>query len=83
MQDSQEYKKKKSFFDSVITLYGRNVVLEVLQDENIEVHKLHMSTSNKVDNNIKLINSLAKSRKVEITMHEKNSLSQVLMRLKL
>jgi len=77
MQDSQEYKKKKSFFDSVITLYGRNVVLEVLQDENIEVHKLHMSTSNKVDNNIKLINSLAKSRKVEITMHEKNSLSRI------
>ena len=77
MQDSQEYKKKKSFFDSVITLYGRNVVLEVLQDENIEVHKLHMSNSNQVDNTIRLINSLAKSRKVEITMHEKNSLARI------
>ena len=77
MEDSQEYKKKKSFFDGIITLYGRNVVLEVLQDENIEVHKLHMSTSNQIDNNIKLINSLAKSRKVEVTMHEKNSLARI------
>jgi len=77
MQDSQEYKRKKSFFDSVITLYGRNVVLEVLQDENIEIHKLHMSTSNQIDNTIKLINSLAKSRKVEVTMHEKNSLARI------
>ena len=77
MEDSQEYKKKKSFFDSIITLYGRNVVLEVLQDENIEVHKLHMSNSNQIDNNIKLINSLAKSRKVDITMHDKSSLSRI------
>ncbi len=77
MQDSQEYKKKKSFFDSVITLYGRNVVLEVLQDENITIHKLHMSNSNQIDNNIKLINSLAKSRKVEVVVHEKNSLARI------
>ncbi len=77
MQDSQEYKKKKSFFDGVITLYGRNVVLEVLQDENIEVHKLHLSNSNQVDNTIKLINSLAKSRKVSVVMHDKKSLSRI------
>ena len=77
MQDSQEYKNKKSFFDNIITLYGRNVVVEVLQDKNIEVHKLHMSNSNKIDENIKLINSLAKSRKIDITMHEKNSLSRI------
>ncbi len=77
MQDSQEYKKKKSFFDNIITLYGRNVVVEVLQDKNIEVHKLHMSNSNKVDDNIKLINSLAHSRGIEITIHEKKSLSRI------
>ncbi|MCF6340163.1 MAG: RNA methyltransferase [Sulfurimonas sp.] len=77
MQDSQEYKKKKSFFDNIITLYGRNVVVEVLQDANIEVYKLHMSNSNKVDDNIKLINSLANSRDIEITIHEKKSLSRI------
>ncbi len=77
MQDSQEYKDKKAFFEKIITLYGRNVVIEALQDENVEVHKLHMASSNKSDGAIKTILSLAKSRKVEITYHEKNTLSRI------
>ncbi|MBL1243004.1 MAG: RNA methyltransferase [Sulfurimonas sp.] len=77
MQDSQEYKDKKAFFEKIITLYGRNVVIEVLQDENVEVHKLHLASSNKSDGAIKTILSLAKSRKIEITYHEKNSLSRI------
>ena len=77
MQDSQEYKDKKAFFDKIITLYGRNVVIEVLQDENVQVHKLHLASSNKTDGAIKTILSLAKSRKIEITYHEKNSLSRI------
>ena len=76
-EDSQEYKDKKAFFEKIITLYGRNVVVEVLQDSNIEVHKLHMASSNKTDGAIKTILSLAKSRKIEITYHEKNSLSRI------
>ncbi|SFV55989.1 RNA methyltransferase, TrmA family [hydrothermal vent metagenome] len=77
MQDSQEYKDKKSFFEKIITLYGRNVVIEVLQDENVEVHKLHLASSNKPDGAVKTILSLAKSRKIEVTYHEKNSLSRI------
>ena len=77
MKDSQEYKDKKAFFEKIITLYGRNVVIEVLQDENVEIHKLHMASSNKSDGAIKTILSLAKSRKIEITYHEKNSLSRI------
>ncbi|MDF1876566.1 RNA methyltransferase [Sulfurimonas sp. SAG-AH-194-L11] len=77
MQDSQEYKDKKAFFEKIITLYGRNVVIEVLQDENVEVHKLHMASSNKPDGAVRTILSLAKSRKIEVTYHEKNSLSRI------
>ena len=77
MQDSQEYKDKKAFFEKIITLYGRNVVIEVLQDSSIEVHKLHMASSNKPDGAIKTIISLAKTRQIEITYHEKNSLSRI------
>ncbi len=76
-QDSQEYKNKKSFFEKIITLYGRNVVIEVLQDANIEIHKLHMASSNKTDGAIKTILSLAKKRDIEITYHEKNALSRI------
>lgn len=77
MKDSQEYKKKKAFFEKVITLYGRNVVIEILQDKSIEVHKLHMSSSNRSDGAIKEILSLAKKRDIEITYHDKNALSRI------
>ena len=77
MQDSQQYKEKKKFFDKVITLYGRNVIIEVLEDKTISIHKLHMSESNKTDGAIKKILSLAKERNIEITFHSKNVLSRI------
>ena len=77
MKDSQEYKDKKAFFEKIITLYGRNVVIEVLQDNTIEIHKLHMAESNKTDGAIKKILSLAKTRHVDIIYHDKNSLSRI------
>ena len=77
MQDSQEYIDKKAYFEKIITLYGRNVVVEALQDSTVEVHKLHMASSNKTDGAIKTILALAKTRKIEITYHEKNSLSRI------
>ncbi len=76
-QDSQEYKNKKAFFDKLITLYGRNVVVEVLQDNGIEIHKLHLAKSNKPDGVMKKILKLAKDRNVEIIQHEKNALSRI------
>ena len=77
MQDSQEYIDKRAFFDKIITLYGRNVVIEVLQDSNIEIHKLHMSNSNKTDGAVKTILALAKTRNIEVVTHDKNSLSRI------
>jgi len=77
MQDSQAYKEKKSFFEKIITLYGRNVVIEMLQDKSITIHKLHMANSNKTDGSIKKILTLAKERNIEITKHDKNALSRI------
>ena len=76
-EDSQDYKDKKAFFDKIITLYGRNVVIEILQDSDVEVHKLHMASSNKPDGAVKTIMALAKQRNIEITYHEKNALSRI------
>ncbi len=77
MQDSKEYLEKKSFFEKVITLYGRNVVVEVLKDNSIEIQKIHMSKSNKLDKAIEEILSLAQKRDVQITYHEKSALSRI------
>jgi len=76
-QDSQEYKDKKAFFEKIITLYGRNVVVEILQDSTVDIHKLHMSNSNQTDGSIKTILALAKTRNIEITYHEKKALSRI------
>jgi len=77
MQDSEEYKKKKAFFEKIITLYGRNVVVEILQDESIEIHKIHMSDSNKPDGAIKEIVALATKRNIEVYYHNKSALSRI------
>lgn len=77
MQDSQEYKKKKAYFEKIITLYGRNVVIEALQENAIEIHKLHMSNSNKPDGAVETILGLAKKRGVEVAYHDKNALSRI------
>lgn len=77
MKDSQEYLDKKAYFDKVITLYGRNVVIEVLQDKSVDIHKLHLADSNKTDGAVNTILSLAASRGVSVTYHDKNALSRI------
>jgi len=77
VQDSQTYKDKKAFFDKVITLYGRNVLVEILQDETIAIHKIHMADSNKEDGAIKTILSLAKQRNIEVFYHKKAALARI------
>lgn len=77
MNDSPEYLKKKAFFDSLITLYGRNVAVEVLRDRDVEIHKLHLSKSNRSDETIEEILALAEARAVEIKYHTKEALSRI------
>ncbi|SFV74657.1 RNA methyltransferase, TrmA family [hydrothermal vent metagenome] len=77
MDNSQAYKEKKAFFEKMITLYGRNVVLEVLQDTTINIYKLHMANSNKTDKTIKKMLLLAKERGIEVLFHDKKRLSQI------
>lgn len=77
LKDSQEYLAKKAAFEKIITLYGRNVVVEVLEDESIEIAKIHMADSNKTDGNIATILSHAKRRGIEIAYHSKAALSRI------
>jgi len=77
MNDSEEYLAKKRFFDSLITLYGRNVAVEVLRDQDVQIHKLHLSKSNRTDETIEEIMDLAEMRGVEIKYHTKESLSRI------
>ncbi|MCF6207517.1 MAG: 23S rRNA (guanosine(2251)-2'-O)-methyltransferase RlmB [Sulfurovum sp.] len=75
--DSAEYLKKKAFFEKVLTIYGRNAVLEALQDNTISIYKLHLSDSNKPAKVLDTITKLAKTRNVEIAYHDKKALSRI------
>ena len=75
--DSQAYLAKKAFFDKILTIYGRNAVLEALQDETVEIHKLHLSSSNKPAAVLSQIEDLASRRQIEIAYHDKKALSRI------
>ncbi|MFZ2969154.1 MAG: RNA methyltransferase [Sulfuricurvum sp.] len=77
MNDSPEYLRKKAFFDSLITLYGRNVAVEILRDPSVTIHKLHLSKTNRSDETMEEILSLAHSRGIEIKYHTKDALSRI------
>lgn len=77
MKDSPEYLAKKAFFDKVLTIYGRNAVMEALEDDSITIHKLHLSKSNKSTDQLSTMQSIAEQRGIEIRYHDKASLSRI------
>jgi 23S rRNA (guanosine2251-2'-O)-methyltransferase len=76
-EDSEEYLKKKAFFDKVLTIYGRNAVVEALRDPDISIHKLHLSRSNKDAQVLDEMKRIAQKRSIEIAYHDKASLSRI------
>lgn len=75
--DSKEYLVKKAFFDKVLTIYGRNAVMEALEDEAVSIHKLHLSKSNKDADILENMKAIASSRGIEVKYHDKQSLSRI------
>ncbi|CAA6803415.1 MAG: RNA methyltransferase, TrmA family [uncultured Sulfurovum sp.] len=76
-EDSAEYLSKKSFFDKIITIYGRNAVLEALEDHTVSIHKLHFADSNKSAEQLIQMLKLAEERDIEIAYHDKKVLSRI------
>lgn len=77
MEDSKEYLAKKAFFDKVLTIYGRNAVIEALEDDAVTIHKLHLSKSNKDATVLEQMKKIAQKRAVEVAYHDKQSLSRI------
>ncbi len=76
-EDSKEYLSKKSFFDKIVTIYGRNAVLEALEDNSITIYRLHLSDSNRDVAQLERMVSIAKKRDIEILYHNKKELSRI------
>jgi 23S rRNA (guanosine2251-2'-O)-methyltransferase len=75
--DSDAYLKKKQFFDSLLTVYGRKPVLEALQDPHTQAFRLHLSDSNKPAAILDQIIELAKNKGAEVQHHDKKALSRI------
>jgi 23S rRNA (guanosine2251-2'-O)-methyltransferase len=75
--DSENYQKKKQFFDQLLTIYGRNPVLEALQDKNNQVYRLHLADSNRQAKVIDDIIKLAQKRDAQIVYHSRQELSRI------
>ena len=74
---TSDYQKKKQFFDNILTIYGRKPVLEALQDNSLDIYKLHLADSNKTAGIIDQIIQLAEARKIDIEWHNKQALSRI------
>jgi 23S rRNA (guanosine2251-2'-O)-methyltransferase len=76
-EDSKAYLDKKARFEKIITIYGRNAVLEALEDKNAKALTLHLSKSNIDAQVLNKIKELATKQKAEIKMHDKAALSRI------
>ncbi|HEY6529532.1 MAG TPA: RNA methyltransferase [Cellvibrionaceae bacterium] len=75
--DSAEYREKKRLLARMLTIYGRNPVLEALQDNVIKVFRLHLADSNKPNAQLSQMQELAKQKGAEIVWHSKQALSRI------
>ena len=76
-KDSPEYLAKKAFFDKILTIYGRNAVMEALENESITIHKLHLSKSNRPAPQLDEMVKIASLRGIEVVHQDKNALSRI------
>ncbi|MCB1706111.1 MAG: RNA methyltransferase [Halioglobus sp.] len=77
MQNSPDYLRKKSFFEKVLTVYGRKAVLETLQDDALQCHALHLAHSNREAGIVADIRQHAARRGVPIKVHDREALSRI------
>lgn len=77
MKNSKQYDDKKRSFERLITVYGRNVVLEMLEEKDASIAKVHMADSNKQDGVISKILDLCEKRGIEVVYHSKQALSRI------
>jgi len=75
--DSPEYLAKKAFFDKIITIYGRNAVMEALHDDTLTIHKLHLSDSNRKAPILEKMLTIAENKDIEVCYHDKKGLSHI------
>lgn len=77
MSEPESYQDKKAFFDRVLTIYGRNAVLEALGDNSLECYCVHLASSNREAGSVAKITALADKRGLQIKHHTRAELARI------
>ena len=75
--DSEAYREKKTFFENLLTIYGRKPVLEALMQSDITPYRLHLADQNRQGATIEEIVKRAEQRGVEIKYHGRRDLAHI------
>lgn len=77
LTDSDAYRARKAFFDSLLTVYGRKPVLEALEQPDTTVYRLHLADSNRPGELLDRIIAAAKAKGAEIVHHDRKALARI------
>jgi 23S rRNA (guanosine2251-2'-O)-methyltransferase len=77
MPEHTNYLDKKSFFDRVLTVYGRKPVLETLQDTTLVCHAVHLAHSNREAGIVSEIRLRAQKLGVPVKYHSREELARI------
>lgn len=77
MSEPTDYAEKKARFDRMLTVYGRKVALESLQNQTVACHTLHLARSNREDGIIAQIRRCAEARSIPIKLHAREALARI------
>jgi 23S rRNA (guanosine2251-2'-O)-methyltransferase len=77
MTDPSDYQEKKSFFDRVLTVYGRKAVLETLQNSTLQCQALHLAQSNREAGIVAEIRQRAISLDIPVKQHSREALARI------
>lgn len=75
--EKERYTQRKSFFDSLLTIYGRKPVYEALNTPGTTPFRLHLAQSNKPTGIIADIIALATTKNIEICYHSREALARI------
>jgi len=77
MPTSSDYSVRKARFDRVLTVYGRNAVLESLRNSALDCHAVHLATSNREGGIIAEIRECAEQRGIPVRLHTRDALARI------
>ncbi len=75
-KDSDAYLQKKNYYKQFLTIYGKNAVLDALEDKTIEIAKVHIAESR----NKKLLQKIMRltdKRSIELNITTKEQVSRI------